>query len=93
MSDGRRAWSDFPGHVVVRVANREYGFDLSNADKLEHDLRHAIDEARQMPFERWWNSLHVASYPGHRLLISSVGSLPITRDEGEKLFNQIREAR
>lgn len=146
MSDERRAWSDFPGHVVVRVANGEYGFDLSNAEKLArdlrhaieeakmsyeqkltrltgagmivlelpnarrlidgrmeidcataeklaHDLRHAIEESKQTPFKRWWNSLPVSNYPGNRLLIFSVGSLPITRDEGEKLFNEIREAR
>jgi len=42
---GHRARCDFPGHVLVRMGNTEYGMDLAVALRLRRDLDAAINTA------------------------------------------------
>lgn len=86
----KRAWSDFPGHVFVLLGNVEHGIDLPIAEKLAHDLQNAIEDAKRTPFDRWFGSLQSGHGEENRRLIFRAGMMPITRDEAEKLFNEIR---
>jgi|GEM_PF-1990324 len=40
-----RAYSDFEGHILVRIGNEEHGMDLTCAMRLLRDLKIAIDNA------------------------------------------------
>ncbi len=40
-----RAYSDFEGHILVRLGNEEHGMDLTCAMRLLRDLRIAVDSA------------------------------------------------
>lgn len=39
---GRRAYSDAPGHILVRFHGEEHGMDLSEARQLLADLQRAL---------------------------------------------------
>lgn len=45
MTNIKRAWSDVPDHVIVKMPGTEYGMDLGAAADLHEQLGKAILEA------------------------------------------------
>ena len=41
----KRAWSDFPDHILIRIGGGEYGIDTRIALKLYLDLKEAIKDS------------------------------------------------
>lgn len=90
-----RAWSDFPGHILISPHGHGAevsGFDLPSAEEFHRQLGEAITRAKETPFERWWESLDCDA-PGMRLLRFNGKGVALARYEAEKLFNEIRNAK
>lgn len=95
MSNEKRAWCDCIGHIVVNLSHTEHGIDLAIAEKLASDLNQAIEEARQTPFERWWEMQE--PYVGYeccaRVIKCATGKVAISKVQAQQLFNEIRNAK
>lgn len=92
-NETRRAWSESPNRILLRLGSRGDqldSIDVRVAEQLAHDLSLAIEEARSTPFSRWWNSLPIGKWPEYRKVF--VDSVEMDRVEAEKFFNQIRNA-
>lgn len=66
MSNTKRAWSDVPDHVIVRMANTEHGMDLGEAADLHEQLGKAILEALKVkpkPIKTRESRAHARIFP------------------------------
>lgn len=93
MNKEKRAWCDAPNHVIVYLGQLEHGIDLAIAENLASDLITAIDQAKQTPFERWWDAQTppTCNYDPKRWRL--LNGMPFARDWAEKMFNEIRNAK
>lgn len=92
-NENKRALSDFPGHVLLRMGNVEHGMDLTCAEELFVQLGQAINEAQKTPLQRWFDGLPIYKYDSNqqrKLFVLSGHEFAMTFSEAEAFYNLVK---